>query len=207
MKTLALEIHAEMIKEFEVIKRTVYFYRLPVRAINSVQCFAGILLKAKGVAYLDVGPVNIAYFDEYGEPGNLVYFRQRFEDVDDFSQYTPEYLEAILLSANKILSTLKFNRLLGRFQHMTPGIQDLHSFSQDLHSFESENVQTDFMACRTCGEATRCKTNCSCGAQYLCFVCWDHIQPVLEEQFGDFVDVQRCPGCNEELVFSRHLQR
>jgi len=200
MKTLALEIHAEMIEEFEVLKETYYFYRLPVQAINSVPCCADILLKKDGVACLNLHPRYIAYFDEVGDPGNLVYFRQRFEKVDDFSKYTPEYLEAILLSANKILSTLKFNRVLGRFQQTTPGIQD-------LHSFESENVQTDLEECRSCGEATRCKTNCSCSAQYLCFACWDHIQPVLEEKFGDLVNVQRCPGCNEELVFSRHLQR
>lgn len=201
MKTLALEIHAEMIEEFEVLKETFYFFRLPVQAVNSVPCCAGILLKKDGVACLNVGPLNIAYFDEYGEPGNLVYFRKRFQKADDFSKYTPEYLETILLISNEVLSTLKFNRVLGRFQHMTPGVQDLQSFG-------GENVQTDLMACRTCGEATRCKTNCSCGAQYLCFVCWDQIKPVREDKFGDgdLLKLQRCPGCNEELVFSRHLQ-
>lgn len=200
MKSLALEIHAEMMQEFEVFEEAFYYFRLPVQAINQVPCRAGFLLKRDGVASLDVAPLHISYCDEYGDPGNLVYFGKRFEKVEDFRKYTPEYLETILLSANEVLSILKFNRVLGRFQQMTPSILD-------LQSFESENVQTDLKACRTCGEPTRCKANCSCRDQYLCFVCWDRIAPVREEKFGDLVKLQRCPMCSEELVFLRHTQR
>ena len=199
METLALEVYTDMMEEFEDLAETLFYFPLPIQAVNGVPCRAGLILKRDGHARLNVYPRNIAYFDEDGDPGNLIYFRHRFEKVDDFSKYTPEYLEAILLSANQILSTLKFNRLLGRFQQMTPGIQDLRSFG-------SENVQTNLKECRTCGETTRCKTNCSCSAQYLCFVCWDDIQPVREERFGELNWLQRCPGCNEELAFSRHLQ-
>jgi hypothetical protein len=199
MKNIALEVYTEMMEAFEDTKERLYHYRLPVKAIHGVSCRALLFFKRDGLASLEVSPFNIAYFDEYGDPANLVYFRKRFEKAACFSKYTPEYLEELLLNTNQILSALKFNRLLGRFQLLTPSIGDLQAFG-------CENVLTDLNECRTCGEATRCKTNCACCAQYLCFGCWDQVPPVREERFGDMVKLQRCPGCNDELVFSRNLQ-
>lgn len=196
MKTLALEILAEIQQSFEDPGASLHYVSLRVRSINAVPCRAHLLLQRDGWTCLEVVPNRIAYFDEYGDPANLVYFRKRFENRESPPRYTPTELERILLETRDILASLKFNRMEGRFQLIAPGIKDLESFS-------CENVCMDLNPCRSCGEPTACKTSCACRAQHLCFVCWDKIAPVREERFGDFINLQRCPGCGEELAFSR----
>jgi hypothetical protein len=200
MKHLALEIYAEMLEFFEDPAESTSWYVLPVSAIDGVGCRAVLKFHRDGLSVLELSPVHMHSFEDGDDIQPFVYFIKHFEKPGGFRGYTAGHVQKILLQAQKTMAALQFNRLSGRFQPRTPG-------TRDLKAFGCENVQTDLRECRVCGETTRTKTNCDCSAQYLCFACWDRVQPVREERFGEAFKVQRCPECSAELIYSAHRQR
>ena len=194
MKHLAEAIHPLLTEALKSPDDRPFLFPFGIESIHLVPCRAFLVVHRDWRAALNITRRNVYYHNEAVYPvDNLYYYQKEIPVAPVVPVGTPQWIEALLLESKAILSDLRFNRLEGQFQPSAEPIAN-------TLAFECENVRMECRPCRICGEATKTKATCSCPRKHLCFACWEQIEAVLDEEFGE-VRIQHCPECRQVLVF------
>ena len=182
--------------------RLCFEYVLPIDLIDEMPISCELYIQTRSCKKISLFiKSRIIHFVE----GKKIYFAQDLlydytnQGDDELRIYLDEEIKKIITDLCELLSSLKFNKLKGRFLSTLNYSETIiyeNSLEYETEFYENwkkmldfPNIKLIYNECSVCSCVTETKTKCS---HTLCYVCWEHIKVA---NTGDDFLYQNCPIC------------